>query len=429
MFFIILLMLSTIAIAGSAAFFSVYGLAHTFSGVFWSMVVMGASLEAGKLVAASYLYRYWKKTNVLLRSYMMAGVLVLMLLTSGGIFGYLSSGYQADVLPLKQLNTQIQLLDEEKSRVLERKADLDKQVSQMNKNYITARIRLMKEQEPEQKYLHDRIVSLDKQVLELKQKQIKTEAHIGPITYVAKAFDLNTDDATKYLVFLIIFAFDPMAVALTLGVNIALRRREEEKAAQLLQKSQSVATLEPQQQMRPALMPEPGSLVGGPSVDPPDEQNARQRTLALEPQPEVKVVEKIVEVPVEKIVEKEVIKEVPVEKIVEVIKEVPVEKVVEKIVEKEVPVKEEPVKLSQPPAPRRAGSATMTPSKSNVRSYEDKWDTGSSTQEKIDRILNEYRMLRDKRDRGEKLTREENRDFIEIREFLKKKGYAAYLDK
>ena len=109
--FIVLLALTTTFIAGSAAFFSVYGLASTFSGTFWSVVLMGSSLEAGKLIAASYLYRYWHVTNFWLKTYLMAGVAALMLLTSTGIFGYLSSGYQTDVLPLKQIEQQVKVLE------------------------------------------------------------------------------------------------------------------------------------------------------------------------------------------------------------------------------------------------------------------------------------------------------------------------------
>ena len=131
MIFIALLILTTTFIAGAAAFFSVYGLAATFSGTFWSVVLMGSSLEAGKLIAASYLYRYWNKTNIWLKTYLMAGVATLMLLTSTGIFGYLSSGYQQDVLPLKQAEQQVQALEAEKVRLIQRKMQIDDQIASL----------------------------------------------------------------------------------------------------------------------------------------------------------------------------------------------------------------------------------------------------------------------------------------------------------
>lgn len=249
--FIAILIATTMAIAGSAAYFSVYGLASTFSGTFWSVVIMGGSLEAGKLVAASYLYRYWKKMGGwgwMLKSYMIAGIVTLMFLTSAGIFGYLSSGYQADVLPLKQQAEQIRLLEDERTRSLDRKKQIDDQIAkgpivsnvqrgeQIDPNAARtlnaatrARESMNRQFQAEQKQLVARISDLDKQLLQLKQEQIKTEAHIGPITYIAKAFNYETDEATKILIFLIIFAFDPMAIALTIGVNIALQLHRDEK--------------------------------------------------------------------------------------------------------------------------------------------------------------------------------------------------------
>lgn len=228
MIFILLLIATTTFIAGAAAFFSVYGLAATFSGTFWSVVLMGASLEMGKLVAASYLYRYWTKTNIWLKSYLMAGVATLMLLTSTGIFGYLSSGYQTDVLPLKQVEQQVKVLEDEKVRLIQRKTQIDDQIASLPTNSVRGRTTLIKGFKDEQASVTARITELDKTILQNKTKLIETQAHIGPITYIASAFGLDTDNATKYLIYLIIFAFDPMAVSLTLAVNIALRLRKEE---------------------------------------------------------------------------------------------------------------------------------------------------------------------------------------------------------
>jgi hypothetical protein len=221
MLFIFLLILSTAAIALSAEYFSVIGLAATFSGVFWSVIIMGGSLGAGKLMAVSYLYRYWVKTNLALKVYLIAGVTVLSMLTSLGIFGYLSSGYQQDILPLKQKQEQISLLDEEKVRSLARKKQIDDliaggpTVGSVNKKdgnvdpnatralreTTRSRESIVKQYKAEQESVTKRVTELDTQLLALRQETIKTEAHIGPITYIAKAFGLDTDNATKYLIF------------------------------------------------------------------------------------------------------------------------------------------------------------------------------------------------------------------------------------
>ena len=91
--FTLMLALSALLVAGCAAYFSVLGIATLFSGHFWSVVIMAGSLELGKLVSTSFLYRYWKKTVWFLKIYMIVAVLVLMGITSLGIYGYLSSGY------------------------------------------------------------------------------------------------------------------------------------------------------------------------------------------------------------------------------------------------------------------------------------------------------------------------------------------------
>lgn len=276
MFFIGLLVAATSAIALAAAYFSVYGLAYTFSGVFWSVVAMGASLEAGKLVAASYLYRYWDKTHRALKYYLMAGVACLMVLTSTGIFGYLSTGYQQDILPLQQKNEQIKLIEADKAQTQERKKQIDAlltggaQVTNVNRANGTidpnaaralrettkARESLSKQYRDEQVQVTKHSAELDAQLLVLKQEVLKTEAHIGPITYIAKAFGLPSDDATKYLIFIIIFAFDPMAVALTLATNNALEIRRKEKAAAV----EEAKIVEPDDgaEWQPYVAPEPG---------------------------------------------------------------------------------------------------------------------------------------------------------------------------
>ncbi len=226
--FIALLCIAAFSIAGSAAYFSVYGLANTFHGVFWSAIISFGSLEAGKLVATSYLYRYWSRTHFLLKSYLILGVIALMIITSMGIFGYLSTGYQTDSLPLKQLEQQTKLLDEEKTRLIARKQQIDNQIANLPSDYSKSRVKVMKEFKDEQVTVTTRISVLDTQILELKTKQIQQEAHTGPIVYMARAVGMETDDATKWLIYLIMFVFDPMAVALTLAVNTAVKSNHEE---------------------------------------------------------------------------------------------------------------------------------------------------------------------------------------------------------
>lgn len=229
MFFILLLILTTTSIAGAAAFFSVYGLAHTFSGTFWSVVWMGGSLEAGKLIAASFAYRYWNRTPWILNAFLVMSIVVLMLLTSVGIFGYLSSGYQTDTLSFKQNEQQTILLEKEEKELQTRKQQIDKQIAELPANFVKGRKQLIDSFQSETGRINKRLPEISVEVQKLKTEQIKAEAHVGPIIYIAKVFDMPTDNATKWLIFLLIFVFDPLAVTLTICVNIALKIRKDDK--------------------------------------------------------------------------------------------------------------------------------------------------------------------------------------------------------
>lgn len=242
--FIIILILTTVAIAGCAAFFSIYGLAAIFSGIFWPVVVMGTSLEAGKLVAASYVYRFRDCITTTMKIYLISAILVLMLITSAGIFGFLSMGYQQDTLPLKQQEQQIKLLTSEKTELeafkkerLDRRKQIDTDITSLPNNYITSRQRLLKSYGPELDRLQADIRLYTKQISDktlkiskLKQEKLVSEVHTGPIIFIAKAFSSDTDDATKWMIILIMFAFDPLAVALTLAINQAMSQRKKELA-------------------------------------------------------------------------------------------------------------------------------------------------------------------------------------------------------
>lgn len=221
MLFLLLLGITALSIASTAAFFSIIGLASIFTGAFIPVVIMGSVLEAGKLVAASFLYRFWDKTKWLMKLYLIFAIIVLMIITSAGIFGQLSAGYQQDTLNLKELESTVALLNQETDRLQERKKEIDKQISQMPENYVTARQKLMKTFEPELNVINARIPEITKSIQEMTSKKLAQEVHVGPIIYIAKVFDQEIDDATKWLILLIIFAFDPLAIALTLAFNMA----------------------------------------------------------------------------------------------------------------------------------------------------------------------------------------------------------------
>lgn len=452
MLFIALLIFAATTIAGSAAFFSVYGLAYTFSGTFWSVVVMGSSLEVGKLVTASYLYRYWQKTHIALKAYLMAGVLALMILTSTGIFGYLSTGYQADVLPLKQATEQVKLLDEEKARLLERKKQIDNQIASLPTNSVKGRTTLMKGFKDEQISVTNRLTALDTENLALKQKLIQTEAHIGPITYIAKAFGLESDNATKYLIYLIIFAFDPMAVALTLCVNIAQRYRreelEEERLKKLAQATEVVVPMPPPPiNVEPVVQKSPlPPYDTAPAEDILTKIRARRAELAQV------VAEPVAEfVPVDEVVDEgfelmsadgdEILDpheeeqgvatinpdQMPIDFDAPAPEPVVVEEVVEPVVEPVVAEPEiveevvEPVELPSPPV-----LDLPPPQQRHLRPYPGLWNTGD-TDSRVGELVAHLKWLKERQHTGEPLSKDEMWELRAIEDVLKKHGYNIYI--
>lgn len=222
MLFITILSLTTLSIAVVAEYFSIYGLANMFAAYFWSVVCMGIVLAAGKFVAVSYLYRYWEQTGVLLRGYLLAAVFLLMMNTSMGIFGYLSAGYQSDTAPLKQAQQQISLLESELGDLQTRKRDIDSQISQIAVGDVRGKQRLDRMFYQETRVINKRIPELTAEVQRLKMENLKIEAHVGPIIYIADAFGMSTDNATKYIILLLIFVFEPLAVVLSICLNVVI---------------------------------------------------------------------------------------------------------------------------------------------------------------------------------------------------------------
>jgi hypothetical protein len=221
MIFAVLLAIVAAAVAAAAAYFSVYGLALLFSGIAVPVIIMGISLEAGKLMAASFLYRFWNSTSKFLKAYLMFAILILMFITSMGIFGFLTGAYQKQNLPLETTEIQLQLKQEELDTLLERKAAIDKQISDMPATYVSAKQRLIASFADEIETLNERIPQLQTEILEQKGQSIETEAKIGPILFVAETLGVDKSLTIFFFVLVIVLVFDPLAVALTIAANIA----------------------------------------------------------------------------------------------------------------------------------------------------------------------------------------------------------------
>lgn len=194
------------------------------------MIIMGSAIEAGKLVAASFLYRYWKKIGLALKAYLLTAVAVLMLITSMGIFGFLTAAYQQDTIPLAEMKQKIELLESERSELIERRSAIDKQVESVSANMVRSKERLAKSFQSERKTIEDRLAVITPELQKLKTDHVNVEAKVGPIMFVAQVLGKDPNQAVFWFIIILISVFDPLAVALTLCVNIALRLYNEEKA-------------------------------------------------------------------------------------------------------------------------------------------------------------------------------------------------------
>ena len=232
-YFIYWIGLSALLIAGSAAAFSVYGLAKLFSGAFISVVIMAGALELGKLVTASFLYRYWKVINWFQKVYMTIATIVLVFITSAGIFGYLSNAYQGATLEFEKQSTELLTIEERIEQLDEDKVflkeELEQAISELPDNYITAKRKLREEYNPQITQLNQELLEYKTKRADLEIQLVSTGVDVGPAIYLARTFVTDIDTIVKFFIFILIFVFDPLAVMLVIAYNQALIDRSKDK--------------------------------------------------------------------------------------------------------------------------------------------------------------------------------------------------------
>ena len=229
-FFAFLVGLSALCIAGSAAFFSVFGLSKLFAGATKEVIVMAGSLEFGKLISASFLYRYWDKVNKVLRTYLLVGIITLVGITSAGIFGFLSNAYQGATIEFEKESTKL-LYSEDRLSQLEEdkiylKEELELAISELPDNYITAKRQLRADYNPKVLEINDQILGVKAEIGNLKTALVETGVDVGPAIYLARVFGTDIDTVVKFFIFILIFVFDPMAVVLVICYNVVLLDRQ-----------------------------------------------------------------------------------------------------------------------------------------------------------------------------------------------------------
>jgi hypothetical protein len=245
MFLTILTFLSAISISIIAAGYSIIGLATLFAGAVIPIIAMGSALEIGKLVAASWLYQNWRSdVPRLLKVYLFSAIIVLIFITSMGIFGFLSKAHLDQVQPTSSNTIKINTIDNQIKRqeiVIDRAektlTQLDKSIEvYLNNEYATRGLKERQKQETERNELNtaiknasDEIAKLSTEKANLQLAQDKIEAEVGPIKYVAELIygdeaQSHFDEAVRIVILILIFVFDPLAVLLLIAANISLRQ-------------------------------------------------------------------------------------------------------------------------------------------------------------------------------------------------------------
>jgi len=255
--------LSALSVSGSAAFYSVSGLSKLFAGASLEVIIMAGSLEVAKLVIASLLYQYWNTINKLLRAYLSIAAVVLVLITSMGIYGFLSAAYQETYQKLVVNENQIEFLenkakfyeddvtryDEELERISGNISTLSNAkatsiqvrdtsaVGGLRSTVSTAELRLAQsrigvEEENRKEVNAKRTVAADSlQTIQLKilalQNSSDTVGELGPLQYLSGLTGTPMDKIINILLLVIIFVFDPLAISMVVAANFAFAQANQ----------------------------------------------------------------------------------------------------------------------------------------------------------------------------------------------------------
>ena len=258
----ILTLLSAISISVVAAGYSIIGLATLFAGAKVAIIAMGSVFEVGMLIAASWLYRNWNSNLLprLIKWYLTIAIIVLVFITSMGIFGFLSKAHLDQVRPSQDNSVQIVLIDKQinQQEIIIARSEktlnlLDKALEvYIDKEYVTRGLKERKKQKEERDFLNDEIrvamdviakLTLNKSNIEL--EQLKIEADVGPLKYVAEliygdeAKD-HFDEAVRIIIIVLIFVFDPFAVLMLVAANISFKQRQMHKSLTKLEKEENL---------------------------------------------------------------------------------------------------------------------------------------------------------------------------------------------
>jgi hypothetical protein len=279
-----LLLLTGLTISAVAIYYSVVGLAAIFSAAMIPIIIMGSALEVGKLVCASWLKANWERAPRLMKVYMTVAVIVLMLITSMGIFGFLSKAHSDQSLVSGDVMSRISIYDEKiktsKDNIeANRKAlrQMDEAVDQSmarstDEKGANRAVSIRQSQAKERTRLQNEIVAEQKNIAQLNDQAApiraevrKVEAEVGPLKYIAGFVYGATDEtllekAVTWVIITIIVVFDPLAVIMLLAAQMTFGWKREEKVDETLLHNTVPSSVPPPKEKKPDYEPDDGPL-------------------------------------------------------------------------------------------------------------------------------------------------------------------------
>jgi hypothetical protein len=225
--YIVLLFIAATSVSCVGAFFSIIGLTSLFAGAVVSVGLMALVLEFAKIVTAGFLYRYWGHVNRVMRIYLSSAVVVLSIITSMGIFGYLSNAYQRSSLTYKTSQLKIDSLNRADAAITAEIHKIEKFISEIPNSRISKKFALYEESQNHIKSLVVKSEAINLEIEDIRRQLLDIQTEIGPVVYVAETFGVQVDTVAKWLIFVFVSVLDPLAICLVFALNLAIRLREK----------------------------------------------------------------------------------------------------------------------------------------------------------------------------------------------------------
>jgi len=255
--------LSALSVSVSAAFYSVTGLSKLFAGASTEVLIMASSLEISKLVIASLLYQYWDSINKVLRTYLTIACVVLILITSAGIYGFLSSAYQETANKAGNIDAQVELIEKKRDNYKEQLAlyntekesinisinnlrgglsnntsqYVDRKTGQLVITSSSANRKALEKQLDQavirQSAINQKVDSLNTLIFDSETQIVDIQTNgelaseLGPLKYLSNLTKISMDRIINYLLLIIIFVFDPLAISLVIAANFAFAQLKD----------------------------------------------------------------------------------------------------------------------------------------------------------------------------------------------------------